>query len=136
MTLRLSAAARNASLDAAFDRVNAGAAAGTIEYRTGAQPASVATAASGTVLVTFTLANPAFAAATGDGVKDLDADPDLTATAVATGAAGWARAYDSDGVAVFDMSIGTSSADIIINSTSITTGQEVKLTLGSISDPA
>lgn len=135
MAQRSSVAARNASLDAEYDLVNAGSGPGTVEYRTGTQPANADTAASGTLLVTFTLADPAFDPASG-GVKNLDADPDLTATAVATGTAGWARMKDSAGNTVSDFSIGTASADIIINSTSITTGQEVKLTLGSVTAPA
>lgn len=135
MTLRVATAARNAGLDAIFDRANAGAGPGVVEYRTGSQPATADTAATGTVLVTFTLAVPAFAPATG-GTKDLDADPDLTAAAAATGTAGWARVKDSDGNTVCDLSIGTAGADITINSTSITTGQTVNLTLGSITDPA
>lgn len=135
MTLRVAVAARNAGLDAIFDRANAGAAAGTIKIYTGAQPATADTAESGTLLVTFTLADPAFSAAA-SGVKDLDADPDLSATAAATGTAGWARCEDSDGNNVFDGSVGTSGADFTINSTSITSGQTVNLTLGSITDPA
>lgn len=135
MTLRVAVAARNAGLDAIFDRANAGAGPGTIEVRSGSQPATADTAASGTLLVTFTLADPAFAAASA-GVKDLDADPDLSAAAAATGTAGWARCKDSDGNTVFDGSVGTSGTDFIINSTSITSGQTVNLTLGSITDPA
>lgn len=135
MTLRVAVAARNAGLDAIFDRANAGAGPGTIKVYTGSQPSTADTAETGTLLVTFTLADPAFAAAL-DGVKDLDADPDLSAAAAATGTAGWARCEDSDGNNVFDGSVGTSSTDFIINSTSITTGQTVNLTLGSITDPA
>lgn len=135
MTVRVAVAARNAGLDAIFDRANAGAAAGTVEFRTGSQPATADTAVSGTLLVTFTLADPAFSAASA-GVKDLDADPDLSATAAATGTVGWARCKDSDGNTVFDGTVGTSGTDWIINSTSITVGQTVNVTLGSITDPA
>lgn len=137
MTLRVAVAARNAGLDAIFDRANAGAGPGTIKIYTGAQPADadVADLTGYTLLVTFTLADPAFAAAAG-GVKDLDADPDLSAAAAATGTAGWARCEDSDGNNVFDGSVGTAGTDFIINSTAITAGQTVNLTLGSITDPA
>jgi hypothetical protein len=135
MTLRVAVAARNAGLDAIFDRADAGSGPGTIEVRTGSQPATADTAASGTLLVTFTLADPAFSAASA-GVKDLDADPDLSAAASDTGTAGWARCKDSAGNTVFDGSVGTSGTDFIINSTSITSGQTVNLTLGSVTDPA
>lgn len=134
MTLRSSAAARNAGLDAEFDLVNAGTGPGVIEVRTGSQPATPETAATGTLLATFTLADPAFSPAAA-GVKDLDADPDLTTNAVDAGTAGWARAKDSNGTAVFDGSVGTSGTDFIINSTTVTNGQELKLTLGSITAP-
>ena len=135
MTLRVAVLARNAGLNAIFNLADAGAGPGVIEYRTGSQPATADTAATGTVLVTFTLADPAFFVAAA-GVKDLDADPDIAATAAATGTVGWARCKDSVGVTVFDGSVGTAATDFIINSTSITSGQTVNLTLGSITDPA
>lgn len=135
MTFRVAVAGRNAGLDAALDRANAGSGPGTIKIYTGSQPATADTAESGTLLVTFTLADPAFSGASG-GVKDLDADPDLSANAAATGTAGWARCEDSDGNNVFDGSVGTSGTDFIITSTSIVSGQEYKLTLGSVTDPA
>jgi len=135
MTLRVSVAARNAGLDAAFNLADAGAGAGTIKVYSGSQPATADTTETGTLLATFTLADPAFEVAA-SGVKDLDANPDLSTTAVATGTAGWARCEDSTGANVFDGSVGTSGTDFIINSTSITSGQTVNLTLGSITDPA
>ncbi len=135
MTIRVAVAARNAGLDAIFDRANAGSGPGTIKVYSGSQVATADTAESGTLLVTFTLEDPAFSAAA-SGVKDLDAAPDLSAVAVATNTAGWARCEDSDGVNVFDGSVGTSATDFIINSTSITSGQTCTLTLGAITDPA
>lgn len=137
MTIRFPVAGRNAALNAYLDRADAGSGAAVIEIRTGSQPADADTAASGTLLVTFTCADPAWEAASG-GVKNLDADPDLTATAGAAGTAGWARMKDSAGVTVVDGSVTASGGggDFIINSTAITNGQEVKLTLGSITDPA
>lgn len=135
MTIRIAVAGRNAGLDAGLDRANAGAGPGTIKVYSGSQPSTADAAATGTLLATFTLADPGFAAAAA-GVKDLDADPDLSTAAVATGAAGWARCQDSDGGNVFDGSVGTSATDFIINTTSITNGQTVTLTMGSITDPA
>lgn len=135
MTLRFAVAGRNAGLDARLDRMDAGVGAGVIKIYSGSQPATGDTAASGTLLATFTCADPAWGASTG-GVKTLDADPDLTTTAAATGTAGWARCEDSAGVAVMDGSVGTASTDFIINSTSITSGQTVNLTAGTVTDPA
>jgi hypothetical protein len=135
MTIRFPVAGRNAALNAYLDRADAGSGPAVIEVRSGAQPETADTAEPGTLLVTFTCADPAWSAASG-GVKDLDADPDLVANAVAAGTAGWARMKDSDGTTVVDGSVGTSGTDFIINSTAITNGQEMKLTLGSITDPA
>lgn len=130
MTIRFAVASRNAGLSAQLGNLDGG----TIKIYSGSQVATADTAESGTLLATFTL--PAGAYAVADGVATFDFDPDLTTTAVAAGAAGWARAERSDGTNVFDGSVGTTSADFIINSAAITSGQVVNLTLGSITDPA
>jgi len=136
MTIRVSTAARNAALDAALNKVDDGAAAGTIKVYTASQPANADTAISSqTLLVTFTCADPTWAAAA-SGSKAIDADPDLSAAAAATGTAAWARVADSNGNTVYDGSVGTSGTDFIINTTSITSGQTVTLTSGSITFPA
>ena len=141
MTIRFSVTARNAGLNASLDLMDAGAGPGTIKVYTGSQPATVDTAPSGTLLATFTCADPAFVAPV-DGARDLDADPDLTTTAVDAGEAGWARCADSDGNPVMDGSVGTATGvletepDFIINSAAITTGQTVNLLTGTVTDPA
>ena len=139
MTYRVAVAGRNASLDAELDRANAGAGPGTLKVYTGAQPANadVSDLSSYTLLATFTLANPAFAPAA-SGVKDLDADPDIAAVAVATGTAGWGRIEDSDGNNVCDGTVTAAGGggDFIIGSTAITSGQTVNLTHGSVTYPA
>lgn len=138
MTIRTSNAAAHAGLDAKYNLADAGSGPATITVYTGAQPANADTAASGTPLVEFTCADPAWevAGATTARVKHLDAAPDLSAVAGATGAAGWARMEDSAGNTVFDGSVGTAGTDFIINTTSITTGQTVTLTAGTITEPA
>lgn len=135
MAVRILAAVRNAMLDEIAAAVDAGASPGYIEIRSGTRPADADTAATGTVLATITLADPAFSAAA-SGVLTLDADPDLTATASATGTASWARVYQSGGTAVFDGSVGTSGTDFTISSTSITSGSTVNLTAGTLTLPA
>lgn len=137
MTVRIAEAARNVGLDAVFDRADAGAGPATIKIYTGSQPATADTAASGTLLVTFTCADPAWSAASG-GVKTLDADPDLSAAAVATGTAGYARMADSTGTTVFDGSVTATGGggDFTMNTTSITSGQTVTLLTGTMTDPA
>ena len=134
MTIRLSAAIRNGALSLVNDAVNAGATAGQLRMYTGGQPSSPDSAASGTLLATFTLADPAFEAPTA-GTMVLDADPDIVATAVASGTAGWMRFVSSTGTAVMDGSVGTSGADFIVNTTSIVSGQNVTLVAAQINFP-
>lgn len=86
---------------------------------------------SNTVLVTFTLADPSGTATSG--VLTFDVDPDIAATASATGAAANAIITDSaDTTVVSGLTVGTSGTDVIIDNTSITSGQTVTLTSGTI----
>lgn len=139
MTLSLPTASRNAAADAVVDRLDAGAGAPTIKVYSGSKPASANDAATGTLLVTFTLDGTAAfgaAGATTAGQADLDVSPAISATAAATGTAGWFRAADSDGNTVFDGTAGTTGTDLILNSTSITSGATVNLLSGSVTMPA
>jgi hypothetical protein len=126
----------NDMLDVIAAAVDAGAAEGYIELRSGTKPVNADTSpADGALLATFTLEDPSFAAATARAMA-LDASPVISSTAVATGTASWARAYDSDDNVVFDGGVGTSGEVYIIASVSITSGQTVNLTVGSLSLPA
>lgn len=87
-----------AELKAVFDS------GGTIELRTGAMPSSPSDPDSGTLLVTFTLAAPAFAAPVGGSIATLGAP--LAATAVATGVVGHARFKSTAPATVLDMKAG------------------------------
>jgi hypothetical protein len=56
-------------------------------------------------------------------------------SANADGTATWARIVKSDGTThVLDMSVGTSGADLNLNSVSITTGVAVQITSGTITE--
>lgn len=125
MAIRIVSAVRSSMMNVIESALDAGVGAATLEVYTGSQPANADTAASGTLLVTLTLNDPA--GTQSGGVITIDVDPAISATAVATGTAGWARMKDSAGVTVLDGSVGTSSADFIIDSTSITSGQTVAL---------
>lgn len=127
-------AAAKAMVDAFAALPDAGASAGYIEIRTGTAPATPETAATGTLLGTLTLSDPAFGAATtanpsvatlGTVTGDTSAD--------ATGTATWARVYDSDNNACMDLTVGTASADLIMSTTSITSGYPIDITSGSLS---
>jgi len=123
-------AAKDDALDAAFDLVNAGSGAGNIQVWSGAVPATPGTAPGGTLLATFTMADPGFDPSA-SAVKALDAAPDLTTSTVAAGTPSYARGRDSDGNVVFDGTVGTSGTDFITSSSPWTSAQTVNLTSGT-----
>lgn len=125
MAIRIAAATRATMMDAVEAALDGGSGAATLEIRSGSQPADADTTASGTLLVTLTLNDPA--GTQSGGVITIDVSPAISAAAAATGTAGWARLKDSAGATVLDGSVGTSGTDFIIDSTSITSGQTVAL---------
>lgn len=138
MTTRISNAAAAAAANAVVDLLDGGTGAGYIEIRTGSQPASVGTAATGTLLGTLTLSDPAFgnATAASPAVATASAITSDT-TADATGTAGWFRAYDSSAVAVIDGSITASGGggDLQLDSVSIVAGGTIAISSWTISHP-
>lgn len=133
MATRISTASRNAAADAIVDLLDAGAGAGTLKIYTGPQPATGDTAESGTLLATFTLSDPAFGAAS-SGVATAAAIANTTG--VAAGTAGYFRAEDSTGANVLDGSVGTSGADLNLNTTTISVGLTVSITSWTVTMPA
>lgn len=125
MAIRDSATLRNDFATARGTRIDGGSGPGKIRIYTGPQPADVATAASGTLLVEITLNDPSGSAAAG--VFTFTVAPPPVGSAVATGTAGWARVLDSANTAVTDGTVGTVGTDFIIDTTAITTGQLVAL---------
>ena len=138
MATRISTAAAKAACDAVVDLLDAGAGAGYIEIRTGSQPATVATAASGTLLGTLTMSDPAFGNATtaSPSVATANAITSDT-TADASGTAGWFRAYDSAGTAIIDGSITTSGGggDMIMDTTTVVAGGTLAVSSYTVSHP-
>ncbi len=104
LATKISAAARNAAVDGIAGLVDGGAGAGYIEVRTGAPPATPATADSGTLLATLPMSDPAFAAGAA-GVATANAITS-DSSADATGAAGHFRAKDSNAVVVLQGTAG------------------------------
>lgn len=92
MTLQLSVAVRNAMLDAIETTIGTSA---VLKIRTGAQPATCATADAGTVLATLTLPSDWMAAASSGTKALLGTWQDSSADAAGT--AGHFRIYASDG---------------------------------------
>jgi hypothetical protein len=135
MALTLTPAARSAMIDALVDLLDAGAGAGTIQIRSGSRPASAADAATGTLLATVTLQDPAFGAAS-SGVATVN-NP-AAVTAVADGTAAWFRALDSNSATVCDGSVTATGGggDLTLLTTSLVTGFSVDITGGTFTQPA
>jgi hypothetical protein len=134
MATRIATASRNVAADAVVDRLDAGG-AGTVEIRTGTQPATAEDAATGTLLATLTLPNPAFGSAAA-GVATANAI--AAVAAVATNTAGWFRAKSGGGATVLDGSCTATGGggDMQLNSTSLTSGVNVQITSWVVTMPA
>jgi hypothetical protein len=105
---------------------------GTLDIRTGTRPADPDSAATGTLLVTISIDNPAFGAASGGAISKAG---DWSGTAVAAGIATWARFKNSGGTQTMDMDVGTSGTDLVISDDNITIGQDVDVNSLTITIP-
>lgn len=135
MTTRISQAEAKAACDAVVDALD-GASPGYIEVRTGSQPATVDTAATGTLLATLTLSNPAFGNATTASPSVATANAITSDTSAdATGTAGWFRAYNSGGTAKIDGSVTATGGggDMTFDTVSFIAGGTVALTSWTVS---
>jgi hypothetical protein len=130
VALRIATTARNAACDAIVDLLDAGSGAGTIDVRVGAQPATPQDTATGTLLATFTLNDPAFGNSA-TGAATLDVDPAITTTGLAAGDAGWFRAKDSSGNAVLDGSVTATGGGGQLTLNTITVSVDLDLTITS-----
>lgn len=124
MTVGLNTTLRNTRANAIKTAVDAGGAAGFFRVYDGTRPATGGTAT--TLLAELTMSYPSAAAASG-GVLTFSAIT-ADASANATGTATWGRLVDSTGAFVEDFSVGTSAADYILNTVSITAGVNVSCT--------
>lgn len=109
-----------------------------IKIYSGAQPTDPDTAASGTLLATFTLSDPAFSGtADGGGGTQVTLNTVAAVTAAATGTAGWFRLFDGNGNGHVDGTVGASGsgANLILSTTSIASGGSVSITSGTITMP-
>lgn len=123
MAIQYSAAVRNAELDALETAIGLGA---ILKIRSGAAPATVATADSGTVLSTISLGSDWMAAASGGAKAKSGTWQD--ASADATGTAAHFRIYASDGTTAHiqgTVTVTGGGGDLTLDSVSITSGQVV-----------
>jgi hypothetical protein len=126
MAFQFSTAARNAALDAIETAAGASA---ILRIRSGAAPASCATADSGTVLATMNLPSDWLAAASG-GSKAKSGTWEDTA-ADAAGTAAHFRIYASDGTTCHIQGSVTGTGgggDMTLDNVSIAVGQQVTIT--------
>jgi hypothetical protein len=127
----------DATVIAGIDAVTLLLNSGKLEIYTGTQPTDANTALGAqTLLSTLTFGSTAFvspAVASGSaGSKIVTATANTITSdtsAAATGTAAWFRAFKSDGTTVvMDGSVGTSGADLNLNTLSIVTGATVSCT--------
>ena len=138
LATRISNAAAIAACNAIVDLLDAGAGAATVKIYDGSQPADPDTAVGAqTLLAELTCSDPAFgnAADAAPGGRATAAAVTSDASANATGTAAWFRAADSNGVAIIDGSVGTSGADMNLDSVSIVAGVEVAVTSWTVTMP-
>src|SRR5688572_2177889 len=140
MATRLATATRNAATDAVVDLIDGGAGAGTIDVRTGTQPATAEDSATGTLLLTFTLNDPAFGAAGASvaGRADLDVSPAVATVGLADGDAGWFRVKDSTGATVFDGAVTATGGggQLELSTIAVSVDLDVSITSGTVTMPA
>ena len=140
MTLSLTNSSAITACDAIVDACDVGStdAQANLVIYSGTPPALVDTALSGnTVLAELEMSNPAFGGA-------VDATPGATATASAitddttanaTGTATFFRILNRDNVPVIQGSVGTSGAELNLNSVAIQSGAKVEITSLTITMP-
>lgn len=122
MAVTYSTAAKTARMQAVIDQIDAGASPGKLKIRDSGN----------VVLATLTLTDPCGTAASG--VLTFDFDPDISDTSAdASGTAANAIITDSsDTTVISGLTVGTSGTDIVLDSVSITAGQTVTITAGTI----
>ena len=123
MAVTYSTAMKTLRMQAVADGIDVGAGAGTLE---------IGTTAMASVLATFTLVEPC--GTVSGAVLTFDFDPDISdVSADNSGTAAEARIKNGSGTAVITgLTVGTGSEDIVLDSVSITAGQTVTITSGTL----
>lgn len=132
MALQFSAAVRNSRLDAIETAIGVSA---VLKIRSGAVPASVATADAGTVLATLNLPADYMSAAAAGAKALLGTWQD--AAADAAGTAAHFRIYATDGTTAHIQGTVTATGgggDMTLDNTNIALGQQVNVTSFTITD--
>lgn len=126
MAVNYTTAVKNARMTAVRDQIDGGPAAGVLQ---------IGTAGMATVLAEFTLDDPCGTVASG--VLTFSGFPKSDTSANNTGTAAAARIRDSVGTdVVTGLTVGTSGADIVLDSVSITAGQTVTINSATLTHAA
>lgn len=124
-------ASRNLALDAAFDVLNSG----KLRIYDSTQPTDADTALGAQVLLAdLALGNPAFAAASAGSKAANSITQDSAADA--TGTAAWGSLLTSGNVRKLDYSVGTSGANLNMNSVALSSGAAVSVSSFTITQAA
>ena len=100
-------------------------ASGTLQVRTGAQPASANDAAAGSLLATITIPSAPFGSPSAGVISKANT---WSAVATGTGVAAHGRFISNDGLKIFDVSIAESGGDLTIDDEDVVTGGNVVVT--------
>jgi hypothetical protein len=130
MPLRKNTAIRNAQADLLGSQFDAG----TLLIYTGTQPADPNSAASGSLLATIVIPNPAFGAASGGAIAKSGT---WSVVATGTGTAGYARFISADTLKTMDAVVTNipGGNDLLINSLDIAIGNTVTVVSLIITNP-
>lgn len=133
ITAALASAIDTAATDASTTAFATTAGAGTtLEVRTGANPATPETTATGTLLATVTMGSWTGSA---DGSGHVTASDPAGVTIAATGTAGHFRLKTSGGTALMDGTVSTTGADINLDSVSLVAGGTLNLGAPTLTIP-
>jgi len=124
LALAYSTTVRNNRMVQVRDAIDGGAGAGLMRIYDGTRPATCGTAT--TLLAELTHSDPCAGAPSAGALTFSAITADASANA--TGTATWYRDVDSTGTCCIDGNVGTSGAELNLNSTSIATGQQVSCT--------
>jgi hypothetical protein len=130
MALSFSTTLRNNRLDQITSAVGG---SGSLRIYSGTAPANVGAALSGNTLLAELALNSTFAPAASSGTLSLNQITQDT-SANATGEASFFRLLTSGGTAIVQGTVGTSGADLNLNSVSISSGAAVSVTAFSITE--
>ena len=136
---RIANASAIAACNAVVDRLDLSTPTpGYVEIRSGSQPSDPDAAATGTLIVTITLQDPAFAAAAdiNPGARAaVNGTPN--AAAVAGAVAGWFRAYTGGNAKVIQGNCGGtgSGEDMELDNTTVALGQTVTIVTWTVTQP-